>query len=55
MKTLNLHASSLDAFTAWLIRQGLQSSLDLLAAAPTFLDERLRAYGMELYETDAPN
>ena len=55
MKTLNLHASSLDAFTAWLIRQGLQSSLDLLAAAPTFLDECLRAYGMELYEADEPN
>ena len=55
VKTLGLHAARVAAFSAWLVEKGLVTSLDALAAAPAFLDECLREYGMTLYEGDAPN
>jgi len=49
-----MHIDRLSDFASWMAEQGFISTLEQLAAAPSFLDECLREYGMQLYEGGFP-
>jgi len=52
--TVGRNKKSFEAFETWLRAEGVESSVEDLAAAPSLLDSLLRAFGVALYSSDRP-